>query len=62
MSVSLWAYTEHCDGQPCCGDCDRCTRCESRHIERHEYSNSDKAWYLCRECGKVWEAEDEIHN
>ena len=24
MSVSLWAYTESCDGKPCPGDCDNC--------------------------------------
>lgn len=27
MSVSKWAYDpERCDGQSCCGDCDRCSR------------------------------------
>lgn len=24
MSVSKWAYTEECDGKPCCGECDLC--------------------------------------
>ena len=24
MSVSLWRYSESCDGKPCCGDCDLC--------------------------------------
>lgn len=24
MSVSLWRWTEACDGQPCPGDCDHC--------------------------------------
>ena len=24
MSVSLWRYSESCDGKPCCGDCDEC--------------------------------------
>lgn len=24
MSVSLWRWTEACDGQPCPGDCDNC--------------------------------------
>ena len=26
MSVSLWAYTPECDGQPCPQDCDRCPK------------------------------------
>ena len=24
MSVSLWRYTEQCEGRPCPGDCDCC--------------------------------------
>lgn len=24
MSVSLWRYSETCEGKPCCGDCDMC--------------------------------------
>lgn len=24
MSVSLWRYSERCEGKPCCGDCDEC--------------------------------------
>ena len=24
MSVSKWRYNEHCDGEPCPGDCDFC--------------------------------------
>ena len=24
MSVSLWRWSEKCDGKPCCGDCDLC--------------------------------------
>lgn len=26
MSVSLYRWNESCDGQPCPGDCDSCTR------------------------------------
>ena len=25
MSVSLWRWTENCEGQPCPGDCDLCS-------------------------------------
>lgn len=25
MSVSLWKWTEECEGLPCCGNCDICT-------------------------------------
>lgn len=25
MSVSLWRYTEQCEGRPCPGDCDECS-------------------------------------
>ena len=24
MSVSLWRWSERCEGKPCCGDCDEC--------------------------------------
>lgn len=24
MSVSLWAWTESCDNERCCGECDLC--------------------------------------
>lgn len=24
MSVSLWRWTENCEGRFCCGDCDEC--------------------------------------
>ena len=24
MSVSLWRWSEKCEGKPCCGDCDFC--------------------------------------
>ena len=33
MSVSLWAYTESCDGKPCPGDCDNCGRAEDEEEE-----------------------------
>jgi hypothetical protein len=26
MSVSLWRYTEDCNGNPCPGDCDLCEK------------------------------------
>ena len=26
MSVSKWRYTEACDGNYCCGDCDLCDK------------------------------------
>lgn len=26
MSVSLWNYSERCDGDYCCGDCDHCSK------------------------------------
>lgn len=26
MSVSKWKYTEECDGEYCCGDCDLCDK------------------------------------
>ena len=26
MSVSRWKYTEQCDGDYCCGDCDNCNK------------------------------------
>ena len=26
MSVSKWRYTEACEGRPCPGDCDNCSK------------------------------------
>lgn len=26
MSVSLWRWSEKCEGGLCCGDCDNCNR------------------------------------
>ena len=34
MSVSLYRYTESCDGEYCCGDCDVCSK-EERKIPRY---------------------------
>lgn len=33
MSVSLWAYTESCDGKPCPGDCDLCRKADENATE-----------------------------
>lgn len=30
MSASKWAYTDDCDGKPCCGECDLCSYAEER--------------------------------
>lgn len=38
MSVSLWAWTERCEGQPCVGDCDLCGKAEQ---EEEEEDNDD---------------------
>ena len=37
MSVSLWRYTERCEGRPCPGDCDVC------EVEDDADDNSDLA-------------------
>lgn len=34
MSVSLWGYEpEKCDGEPCCGDCDKCKKADEETKE-----------------------------
>lgn len=33
MSVNLWRYTEDCEGQPCSGDCDNCSKEDSEDEE-----------------------------
>ena len=33
----------------------KCPFCGSTHTEGHTYSLSQKPWYLCRECGQVWD-------
>ena len=37
MSVSLYRWTEECDGVPCPGDCDNC----SRNMEEEEEEEDD---------------------
>ena len=36
MSVSKWAYTSRCDGEPCPGDCDCCSKTEENVAEMEE--------------------------
>lgn len=31
----------------------KCPKCGSRHVEQHQFIDSDNYWYLCRECGYV---------
>lgn len=46
MSVSLWAYDpEHCDGFPCCGDCDLCTKTEDEaEFDLDEIMEEVRSW------------------
>lgn len=43
MSVSLWRWSEECEGKPCPGDCDECGERDdemgetTRTVERHEW-------------------------
>lgn len=39
-----------------------CPFCKSKHTEQHEYSLSHRPWWLCRECGKVWDDKGEQDN
>lgn len=42
MSVSKWAYIpERCDGEPCPGDCDVCSKTEENVAERKNMTNED---------------------
>jgi hypothetical protein len=35
MSISKWAYDpDKCDGDFCCGDCDRCQKAEDDDFDR----------------------------
>lgn len=54
MSVSLWAYTESCEGRPCPGDCDNCGRAEDEE-ETGKWVHDGSRWtnrWLCSRCGK----------
>ena len=42
MGASKWAYDpERCDGQPCPGDCDRCTRWQHDEWLEDESTDAD---------------------
>ena len=55
MSVSLWAWTEECDGRICVGDCDLCSadvvevvRCKDcKHF--HDGIYNGEYWMECDE-------------
>lgn len=36
MSVSLYRYTEECEGKPCCEDCDKCRKDEKETEEQRQ--------------------------
>ena len=36
MSVSLWRWTEKCDGAECCGECDLCPNGENDEGQEDE--------------------------
>ena len=36
MNTRLWAYTEECEGKPCCGDCDKCRKALEEAIKEYE--------------------------
>lgn len=36
MSVSLWAWTESCDNERCCGECDLCSKLDEALAHREE--------------------------
>jgi hypothetical protein len=45
MAVDKWAYDpEHCDGFPCCGDCDLCTEAEREDFDLDEIMEEVRSW------------------
>ena len=48
MSVSLWRYTEDCNGNPCPGDCDLCNK-ESEWIKDPDRPRAMR--FKCPYCG-----------
>lgn len=45
MSVSLWRWTEKCEGKPCCGDCDECGEEEETNALNDLYARAlDPEW------------------
>lgn len=51
MSVSLWRYTEDCNGNPCPGDCDLCEK--NLEDKPHWIYNEKTDMFGCSECGGV---------
>lgn len=44
MSVSKWAYEpDKCDGEPCVGDCDLCSKAREIMCDRMENDNDTSA-------------------
>lgn len=53
MSVSLYRYTEACDGQPCVRDCDKCNfnlMSDDRSCPNCYYVDFDMDAYPCSRC------------
>lgn len=48
MSVSLWRWSEACEGRACCGECDECGY-EDNIITPMRYTD-DKAEVRCATC------------
>lgn len=42
MSVSLWNWSERCEGKPCPGDCDKCMRPHPWLPESTSYGDTPK--------------------
>ena len=53
MSTSKWAYDpRRCDGQPCPGDCDHCTRWQEDE-EEEEYVKTKDVWVTLKKYLKI---------
>lgn len=51
MSVSKWAWTEECEGQPCPGDCDLCERVSTGYISKGAFIAAKRKQY-CADCDR----------
>ena len=36
-----------------------CPKCKRNTVEGHKYSESIYTWFLCRECGYMWDDKPE---
>lgn len=54
MSVSLWRWSEKCEGKPCCGDCDECGEEDAEEKTEEQMLEDDEEKYVLTPWGCLY--------